>query len=346
MNEFMTVRERFHAVMNFQSVDRLPMIEWAVWWKKTIERWHGEGLPLHMTDRYDLYRYFGLDVYYQDWIRPWKKECPEPSHHGAPIIRSHDDYEKIKPFLYPRPVADPVRWKQWAAEQKRGDAVIWITWNGFFSLPRWLMGIEPHLYAFYDEPELMHQINSDLAEWMLRVLEEICTYAAPDFMTFAEDLSYNHGPMLSKEHFHEFLAPYYRRIIPALQERGILTFIDSDGDVTEPAFWFEEIGFEGILPLERQAGVDVTRLRREHPRMQFIGHFDKMTMTQGREAMRAEFERLSPVIKAGGFLPSVDHQTPPGVSLENYRIYLNLLREYSDVLLPFSEGQSKTFAGP
>jgi len=33
-------------------------------------------------------------------------------------------------------------------------------------------------------------------------------------------------------------------------------------------------------------------------------------------------------MREGGFIPSVDHQTPPGVSLAEYRIYLALLREY------------------
>ena len=46
--------------------------------------------------------------------------------------------------------------------------------------------------------------------------------------------------------------------------------------------------------------------------------------------MRAEFERLVPLMKKGGFIPSVDHQTPPGVSLEEYRVYLRLLEEYMD----------------
>ena len=64
--------------------------------------------------------------------------------------------------------------------------------------------------------------------------------------------------------------------------------------------------------------------------MLFIGHFDKMMMPLGEEAMRAEFERLLPVMRQGGFAPSVDHQTPPGVSLENYCIYLRLLREYTE----------------
>jgi hypothetical protein len=55
-----------------------------------------------------------------------------------------------------------------------------------------------------------------------------------------------------------------------------------------------------------------------------------MTMNRGEPAMRAEFERLLPLMKRGGFVPSVDHQTPPGVSLEEYRVYLRLLQEYMD----------------
>jgi uroporphyrinogen-III decarboxylase len=62
--------------------------------------------------------------------------------------------------------------------------------------------------------------------------------------------------------------------------------------------------------------------------MAFIGHFDKMCMKHGREAMRAEFERLLPSMKRGKLIPSVDHQTPPDVSTENYRIYVELLFEY------------------
>ena len=50
-----------------------------------------------------------------------------------------------------------------------------------------------------------------------------------------------------------------------------------------------------------------------------VGHFDKMIMNQGEAAMRAEFERLRAADASGGFIPSVDHQTPPGVSLEQYR---------------------------
>jgi uroporphyrinogen-III decarboxylase len=61
-----------------------------------------------------------------------------------------------------------------------------------------------------------------------------------------------------------------------------------------------------------------------------IGGFDKMTMTRGSDAMRAEFERLLATMRQGGYVPSVDHQTPPGVSLDQYRSYLALLWEYTE----------------
>ena len=35
--------------MGFQPVDRLPRWEWAMWWDKTIARWHAEGLPTRLT---------------------------------------------------------------------------------------------------------------------------------------------------------------------------------------------------------------------------------------------------------------------------------------------------------
>ncbi len=55
-----------------------------------------------------------------------------------------------------------------------------------------------------------------------------------------------------------------------------------------------------------------------------------MTMPLGEAAMRAEFDCLVPLMKRGGFIRSFDHQTPPGVSLADYRIYLRLLHEYAD----------------
>jgi uroporphyrinogen-III decarboxylase len=171
-------------------------------------------------------------------------------------------------------------------------------------------------------------MNNDLADYHIGILRKMAKVCKPTFMTFAEDMSYNHGPMLSRPLFDEFLAPYYRRVVPVLEELGIMPIVDTDGDVTEMIPWLEQVGIKGVLPLERQAGVDAAKIRELFPRFCMIGHFDKIIMPSGEKAMRNEFERLLPVMKLGGYIPSVDHQTPPGVSLDTYRCYVSLLKEY------------------
>ena len=78
------------------------------------------------------------------------------------------------------------------------------------------------------------------------------------------------------------------------------------------------------------AGVDIVALTKQYPDFKFIGGFDKTVMKNGEEAMRKEFERIFPAIKQGNYVPCVDHQTPPDVTLENYRLYIKLLREYAE----------------
>ena len=328
----MNCRDRFHAVFDGRPFDRLPLLEWAGWWDQTVERWHGEGLPTDCRRSDDLQRHFGLDLYRRARIAAVDGDAPKPAHHGAGILADEADYDRLRKHLFQIrdewPVA-PGLWTAWSREQERGDTVLRFILDGFFWLPRVLFGIERHFYAFFDNGNLVHRMNRDNLAWMIKVVDRICDICTPDFMTFAEDMSYNHGPMLSRELFDEFMLPYYRVMVPHLKAKGIRVFVDSDGDMTEAAEWFEEAGCEGILPLERQAGVDVADLRRRYPAMRWMGHFDKRVMNRGEAAMRTEFERLLPTAAQGGFFISCDHQTPPEVSYRDYQLYLSLFREYA-----------------
>ena len=200
--------------------------------------------------------------------------------------------------------------------------------DGFFWFPRVLFGITDHLYSFYDYPELYHRICNDMVEYYIFVIEEMTKYCSPQFITLAEDMSYNLGPMISKDVFEEFMMPYYKKLIPVLKSKNIKTIVDSDGDVSLMIPWFIEAGVDGILPLERQAGVDVNVLTEKYPEFLFVGGYDKMVMKHGYEAQKKEFERILPAMKRGNYMPSVDHQTPPDVSLENYLSYCRLFNEY------------------
>ena len=307
------------------------MVEWAAWWDMTIERWESEGLDTDGLDYNDLQEYFGLDLLICLRAAPRSPECPKPESHGAPIISDEESYERIRPFLFndsiiERLVDDAKKIKD---RHERGEIIVRLWLDGFFWFPRTLFGIENHLFAFYDQPDLMHRMNAELALFNIRVVERLFPVLRPDMIGFAEDMSYNNGPMLSEEQSRTFLTPYYRRVMPLIRNGGVKVLVDSDGDITSMIPWMIDAGIEGVYPLERQAGVDLASIRRDHPDFLLLGGYDKMVMFRGEDAMRAEFERLLPVMARGGYIPSVDHQTPPQVSLEAYRIYLRLFEEYA-----------------
>jgi alpha/beta superfamily hydrolase len=80
---------------------------------------------------------------------------------------------------------------------------------------------------------------------------------------------------------------------------------------------------EGLGATVKIVGLGTARrLRSPESQVTDIGQYE------GEAAMRAEFERILPAIRSGRYIPSVDHQTPPDVSLENYAIFRRLLGEY------------------
>lgn len=284
---------------------------------------------MNTRDRFKRILDFEMDLLVQEWVSPRTAKFPAPKHHGTSIITDEKQYDELKRNhqLFAKPSF--VNFDKYKAEHDAGDCAFWFTIEGFFWFPRTLFGIEDHLYAFYDYPELIKRINQDQVDYTFTFLEDMIKRYQPEFMTMAEDMSYNNGAMLSESQFDEFMLPYYQQIIPLLKKYGVKVFIDSDGDITECINWFKRAGIEGILPLERQAGVDINQLRENHPEFLFLGGFDKTIMHKGEVALRKEFERLMPAVKKGGYLISVDHQIPPSVSLKDYYLYLKLFREYA-----------------
>ena len=135
----MTVRERFHKVMNGDpSVEKGPVIEWASWWGRTTDQWVEEGMPAGM-DRQELYDYFGLDRNLQYWPSLISPDCPRTETENAVpiIIEDEADYERLKHYFFSEEVIDAT--VQQLLEKKEeiesGNSLLWYTLEGFFWFP-------------------------------------------------------------------------------------------------------------------------------------------------------------------------------------------------------------------
>lgn len=110
--------------MSFEKVDRLPIVEWAPYCSKTVDRWHNEGLPEDLTDSADIRAHFNFDRYLQLYVFPRGTECPRSATHGGNIISDEKDYDNIKKHLYTEVTFDKDMLKSWAKEQKKGGFMV------------------------------------------------------------------------------------------------------------------------------------------------------------------------------------------------------------------------------
>lgn len=211
---------------------------------------------------------------------------------------------------------------------QRGDYSIRMNITGFFWTPRTLLGIEEHLFAFYDYPDMIKDMNEFCLGVFLDKLGKILDILPADVLYIMEDLSGSNGPMLSPELFDEFIGAYYKRLVPFLKSKGVRhVFVDTDGNFNKLIPNFIESGIEGFLPMDVNAGMDIVEVRKYFPKLKFIGAFNKLSIASGKEAIDREFERLMPVIRQGGYIPGCDHQVAPSTAFEDYKYFIMRLKE-------------------
>jgi uroporphyrinogen decarboxylase len=122
--------------------------------------------------------------------------------------------------------------------------------------------------------------------------------------------------------------PRYQRITGLLARHGChLAWTDCDGNIMPVVDSFLAGGINVMFPVEVNGGSDPVAMRRRWPGLRMQGGFCKMRLAEGRTAIRAEFERLQPMVREGGFVPGVDHRVQADVGYDDYRFYLKLKRD-------------------
>jgi uroporphyrinogen decarboxylase len=215
-----------------------------------------------------------------------------------------------------------------------GAMVIQHVVGGYMYL-RSLAGPEGILYMVYDQPDLVHDMMKSWFELADAVIARHQREVTLDELFLAEDICYNHGPLISPDMMRSFLFPYYQQLITNIKNRQLdksrhlYIQIDTDGDCRPVIPVYQEIGMDYMSPFEVASGCDVVALRKQYPGLLMRGGFDKRILASGRESIRREVERIMPFMKErGGYIPCSDHGVPEEVPFEDYMYYRELMRAY------------------
>lgn len=245
-------------------------------------------------------------------------------------VHSAGDWEKIKHwYVFSEQRIDAERLRQQKALRDKGYLTI-LEIPGGFDEPRVLMGEEELCVACYEEPELVHDILHTITELCVQVIERVGAEVPIDCLFVHEDMAGKSGPLFGPAQVREFMRPYYMRVWQCARAYGAKLFsLDSDGNMDPILDDILATGINCMHPFEPAAGMDIVQVRRKYgSRLCVKGGIDKFALRKDKEAIRAELEyKLSPAMRGGGAIFGLDHRIPNGVSIENYRYYVNLGRE-------------------
>lgn len=338
----MNPKEKLLGTLNFQNMKGEGcVVETFYPWTLTADRWVTEGLPKcyksvnlyppeGMTEPVcDFERYLGFDGMKRlEFRTPYRLYCEGGG------VTDWESWLKVKEGIaefYETNYSDEEVLKNYSSLKEghdRGEYTIRLSSTGFFWIPRYLFGVEEHLYAFYDHPDIMHDINQFFLDMFTKYMTKVTVLLQPEVLYFAEDLSGKNGPMISPECFDEFLGAYYKKLTPVLKANGVQNiFVDTDGEFSLLIPNFLKAGIDGFLPMDVNAGMDIVKVREQFPTVKFIGAYNKLELEKTKEDIDREFARLLPVIRQGGYVPGLDHQATPDTPYENYLYYIERLKE-------------------
>lgn len=185
---------------------------------------------------------------------------------------------------------------------------------------------------FHTQPEKLHQFYDDCTESTISAARKLVEMGA-DAIGLGGDLASDMGPMISPEHYREFIMPQIRKQADALHEVGAFVNNTSDG-VLWPILEDFLIGthVDGFGEIDKAAGMDLSRLKREYgDRICFVGNLDiRWTFTQGtpEDCKKEMVQCIQEGWGNGGHIICTSNIIHKDVKPENYLAAVDAYREY------------------
>ena len=256
-----------------------------------------------------------------------KATIPLPLDHP---VRDWETWQRFKPYYEFSEARFAPDWAA-AARQARAEGVlVVVSVPGGFDEPRQLLGEAEVCLACYEQPELIQDILTTIADTAERVLARVCQEVQVDVLSIHEDLAGKSGPLFGPAQVKRFMAPHYRRAWDLVRAHGARLFqVDCDGNLNAIIPALLDTGVNCVFPMEPAAGMDIVATRRLYgQRLALMGGIDKHALRQGRAAIDRELAaKLVPLRGEAGLVFGLDHRIPNGTPLADYRYYVRRTRE-------------------
>ncbi len=353
----MNARERYLKINNYEKVDRIPVMAVEPYEETAISKWFFDGFVpgFPPEDSLGMDRFTKVPADFSIFPRPEYKVFFENENEiiatdymfGATVrklksnpsmyygyvdhpVKNEDDWKRMKEkFNAKLEIKKAINFNCVLEQLNNSTNPVCLTlFPYFFRLGFYLMGMENFMVAFYDTPELIHDMFSFYNDFVMDTIRPYIEGAKIDCVVFAEDFAYNKSPHVSPDVYEEFWLPYQNTLVKELKNNGVpIVCMWSAGnfDVLIPKLM--ETGINCIWPLERCCPeMDPLIIRQKYGKeLLMSGGIPKQCLIDGPDAIDREIKRLLPLIEQGGFIPALDDMVSPDIPLCHYRHYIKML---------------------
>jgi len=257
----------------------------------------------------------------------------ERSPHGLPVpvghpIKSAADLAAYEP-PHPTERSGLVARLQQARFQGAKAQLLMV--RGVFTNSWYLHGMQQLLVSFIRSPELVHgllRLATDYCKELIALGAELGIVA----IIVDDDLADKNHPLISPKHYQAMVAPYHSELVDFAHELGLKAVLHTDGNVWPLIPHFIAAGFDGLNPLEPDAGMDLGRVKAEFgDRLCLLGNIDCGELLCHGSAAEVEAAVVAAIDAAkagGGYILCDSNSIHPGVKPENFIAMMRAAKRY------------------
>lgn len=340
-SENVTPRERFLTALNGGIPDRVPLFDFLFQeplYEKLIG--HRPG-SYNGPDALELARKLGHDAIwvplagFQGYSPEWIDDRTYRDEWGCTFVRSNVSWPIDSPIAYPiitredfekYRCPDPLLpgrdldLKQTLENNRDSKLAITCGIQGPLTTAWLLMGFENICYALYDDPALLESVFAMSNEFFKKAAR-IAVECGIDGIWISEDLGDSKSVLFSRDLYVKHFYPYFRDLVSYVDSLGVPALLHSCGQISEYLDLIADTKIRSIHPLQRTAGMDIAKVKRDYgKRFCIIGNIDSSrTLPFGStDDVRAEVRAaIAAAAPGGGYVLASDHSLHDGIPLEN-----------------------------
>ena len=333
----MTSKERVHAALKRQPVDRVPVYMWCH--PQTQQQLaqlleipanrvdEAMGNDVRQTWVNNNYAMEGIvhehdgDTHTDYWGINWVKEGPFNQVTDSPLATA--DAQEVLAYQFPYAhKADLLRQMEPVAANA-GDFFLGcdVSPCGFEMYWR-LRGMENALIDFVAEPELASTMVGRCADFAISLGEAACERFALDWLWTGDDVGSQAGMMMSPDTWRQIVRPHLQRVFNVAKAHGIWVAYHSCGAVRDIIGDLVEMGLDVLNPIQCNCpGMNPVELKNEFgDKLAFMGGIDTQGLLPNGTALevqRATRKLLDAMTAGGGYILAASHTIPPETPTAN-----------------------------